>query len=763
MLAPPLPFLLPALVALPLLAALAAIFLPRGRFALGAAISLIGLALAAGIARAVLAHGPVEAVFAWAPSLGVTAALRADGLGALFALLITGIGTMVFAYAGAYLAPGQARDRAAVLLLLFQGSMLGAVLADDLVLLFVFWEATSLISFLLVGYDHESASARRAALQGLLVTVGGGLALLAGCIVLAAGSGTLRLDATLRTETAATLPALLLLALAAFTKSAQMPFQFWLPNAMAAPTPVSAYLHSATMVKLGVYLLARFDPLFGADPVWRGLLAAIGTATMLIGALLALRETDLKRVLAHSTVTALGTLTMLVGLDTPMAALAFVVFLAVHALYKAALFFAAGILDHATGTRDARRLAGLARLMPLTAAAALLAAASMAGLPPFLGFLAKESIYAAQLGAGFGGLLVACAVIANGATIGVAALVALRPFLGRPVPALAAAHDPAWAMLAPPLLAGMLGLALGAMPSLAAPLLAAAAGALAPGAPIPALALWHGFGAELALSLATILLGIAIHRSWAQAQPVLAGLDAIDRFGAERGYATGLDAVLAVAKRQTAALQTGSLRSYLARIALVIAVALLGVLMARGGLAMPAPRFDALALLVAPLLIGSALAAMLMSDRPLAALLATGAAGVGATILFLFRGAPDLALTQIAVEALAIVLVLAVFARLDLRTPDPRPSPARRRDAAVALVFGVAIAALLFAVLAAPPQGALAEWFRAQSLVAAQGRNVVNVIIVDFRALDTLGEIAVLAFAALGVAAALRIRRSQTP
>jgi multicomponent Na+:H+ antiporter subunit A len=318
MLAPPPPFLLPALVALPLLAALAAVFLPRGRFPLGAAISLIGLALAAGIGAAVHGQGPIEAVFAWAPSLGVTAALRADGLGALFALLITGIGAMLFAFAGSYLAPGQARDRAAVLLLLFQGAMLGAVLADDLVLLFVFWEATSLISFLLVGYDHESAAARRAALQGLLVTVGGGLALLAACVVLATGSGTLRLDATLRTEAAATLPALLLLAFAAFTKSAQMPFQFWLPNAMAAPTPVSTYLHSATMVKLGVYLLARFDPLFGAGPVWRGLLAAIGTATMLIGALLALCETDLKRVLAHSTVTALGALGALTERPHPL-------------------------------------------------------------------------------------------------------------------------------------------------------------------------------------------------------------------------------------------------------------------------------------------------------------------------------------------------------------------------------------------------------------------------------------------------------------
>jgi len=759
--------LLPLLVALPLVAAGLAAVMSRGRFVVAIGTSLVGFVMTMVVATAAISHGPVECVLDWVPSLGVSVALRADGLAVLFAALVTGIGALVFLFAASYLAPSQARERAAPVLLLFQASMLGAVLADDFVLLFVFWELTSLTSFLLVGYDHESAAARRAALQGLMVTVAGGLALLAGIVLLTESSGTLRISATLQ---AAALrdggllatTAMLLVITGAFTKSAQAPFHFWLPNAMAAPTPVSAYLHSATMVKLGVYLLARLDPLFGGEFLWTTLLVGGGTATMVTAAVLALRERDLKRVLAYSTVVALGTLVMLVGLDIEAAAYCFALILLIHALYKAALFFVAGIIDHEAGTRDATRLGGLAASMPITAVAAALAAASMAGLPPFLGFLGKEALYDAQLSADFGGLLVVASILANGAMIAVAALVALKPFVGVAAGA-AEPHDPPLAMLAAPLIAGAAGCLIGIMPWLIAPLVAAVAVSLSPMAAATDLALWHGWTPELALSLATLAAGIAAYRAWPRTQPVLADIDTMDRFGPERGYESLVARTLELAKAQTALLQGGSLRSYVGLTIGTITAAAAIALLATGGLAFPAVGVEPVPIAVAVLLLATAIVTTLASNHALVAFMATGVAGFGAAVLFLVGGAPDLAFTQIAVEALAIVLFLAVLGRLPLRKPDPRSRRERRHDAYVAVGFGTLVTFLLLAVLAAPMDPALADWFRANSLPAANGRNVVNVIIVDFRALDTLGEIAVLAFAALGAIALVRGVRRVAP
>src|SRR5687767_3846594 len=377
--------------------------------------------------------------WAWAPSLRVELTMRLDGFALLFCLLITGIGALVVIYAGAYLLeqPDRARARFFVLILLFMTAMLGAVLADDLLVFFVFWEATSVLSFLLIGFDAGSASARRSALMSLRVTAGGGLALLAAIVLIGATLDSYSIaEAVARAPELARspwiAPIMIGLLVGAFTKSAQFPFHFWLPNAMQAPTPASAYLHSATMVKLGVYLLARFEPVIGAVPRGRDTLIGFALVTMLVGAFQALRAENFKAVLAYSTVASLGILMMLVGLDGPMANVATVGFILAHALYKATLFFCAGTVLHATGLSKLRLMGGLGRFLPVTAAAAALASLSMAGLPPFLGFISKEFLFEAQIESSWNAIPVAIAVLVNAVIVGVAGVVTLRPFfMGR--------------------------------------------------------------------------------------------------------------------------------------------------------------------------------------------------------------------------------------------------------------------------------------------------------------------------------------------
>ncbi|HRF49684.1 MAG TPA: proton-conducting transporter membrane subunit, partial [Anaerolineales bacterium] len=376
----------------------------------------------------------VEA-YPWVPELGVSLSLRLDGLGLLFALLISGIGALVAVYGGGYLKGDRDLGRFYAWLLVFMAAMLGVASADNLLALFIFWELTSLSSYMLIGFGHDRASARQAALQALLVTGGGGLALLAGLVLLGLAGGTFELSALLSQGEALRahalyVPAVVLILLGAFTKSAQFPFHFWLPNAMEAPTPISAYLHSATMVKAGVYLLLRLSPALGGTELWIYAVGGVGATTMLLGAVLALAQTDLKRLLAYSTVSALGMLTLLIGLGTKLALEAAVVLLAAHALYKGALFLVAGILDHETGTRDITRLGGLLRQLPITATAAGIAALSMAGVPPLFGFISKELIYEAALAGGAGPALIAIVVVAGVSFAVVAGLVGLAPFWG---------------------------------------------------------------------------------------------------------------------------------------------------------------------------------------------------------------------------------------------------------------------------------------------------------------------------------------------
>jgi multicomponent Na+:H+ antiporter subunit A len=552
----------------------------------------------------------------------------------------------------------------------------------------------------------------------------------------------------------AAVSAMLLIVLGCFTKSAQFPFHFWLPNAMSAPTPVSAYLHSATMVKLGIYLLARLNPVYQSEALWQDLLTWAGLLTAATGALLALRETDLKRVLAYTTVTALGTLVLLIGIAPDLSATAAVTFLLVHALYKAALFLIAGVLDHETGSRDASALGGLRGAMPWTATAAILAALSMAGLPPFVGFVAKEIVYEAKLAAGGAAAVVAgIGFLVNAAMVAVAGLLSWRIFFGAPRPTPRVPHDPPKSMLAGPVLLALLGLLAGIAPSMAGEWLLDGAAAAILGRPVEVpLKLWHGFTPVLALSLATVALGLLILLGWEKLMPRLRAAQQLDRFGPSRGYDRALAGLVAWAEGTTRAVQHGSLRGYMRTLLLVGALAPLVVLVARGGLDRPmGGELDPRAFAFVPIVIGALAAAVARST--LVAVIATGLVGFGTALVFLLFGAPDVALTQFTVEMLLVVILATVLIRLPVRQRDIRTPRQRAGDAAVALALGGSVAGLLLAVLAAPFDPRLGEWFGQNSV---PGRNVVNVILVDFRALDTLGEIAVLAIAAFSVIALLR-------
>ncbi|MEO3999369.1 hydrogen gas-evolving membrane-bound hydrogenase subunit E [Mesorhizobium sp. CAU 1732] len=704
---------------------------------------------------------------AWIPSLGIDAAFRADGLSLTFALLITGIGTAVFLYASAYLRGAPRLGRFYTALTLFMASMLGAVLADNLMLMVVFWEMTSITSFLLIGYSPENQQARRSAQQGFLVTVAGGLAMLAGVIVLGSAAGTFSITEILeRREEIAAHPAapaiIVLLALGAFSKSAQAPLHSWLANAMVAPTPVSAFLHSATMVKLGVYLLARMDPVFSDQALWIALLAGFGSLTMMVGAVLAMRETDLKRVLAYSTIVSLGTLVMLIGLPGELAAVATITFLIVHALYKACLFMVAGIIDHETGTRDSSALSGMRHYMPVTAAAALLGGLSMAGLPPFIGFAAKELVYETGLETSASLVLVLAGLAANVVMVVVAAIVAIRCFAGDLSPTPKTPHDPGVAMLAGPVVLAVLGLLFGLMPWLVGNSLIVPAASAMAGTPVEySLSLWHGFTPMLGLSVLTVALGMAVYLRWDTVRRRMAAIHQIDDWGPDRLYDRMMDGLQRFSTWQTELIQSGSLRSYVARTLFIIAFAALVTLLLRGGLEMPS--FAASLgpdLVLAILLVVSALA-VARARNFVSGIVAAGTVGFTVALLFLFNGAPDLAFTQFSVEALAIVIMLAIVGRMPFRERDSRVRDERLRDIFIAGGVGVTASLVLLAVLAQPFDGRLSDFFRQASVPEAHGSNLVNVILVDFRALDTLGEITVLGLAAVAAAAVLAgVRRA---
>ncbi len=709
----------------------------------------------------------VMGTMSWAPSLGVEMRLALDGFSLLFALLITGIGTLVTVYANAYFAdaPKWGRARFVCLILVFMAAMLGTVLSDDLIAMFVFWEATSITSFLLIGFEAAKAEARRAAAQSLIVTSGGGLALFGAILLIGRELGTSSLsEVVARADVLAaspTLPAIVVLLLAGtFTKSAQFPFHFWLPRAMAAPTPASAYLHSATMVKLGVYLLARLDLAFAGVPAFGTCLVVFGLATMVIAALNALRSAGWKAVLAHSTVASLGILVLLIGLDGPAADVAVVSFVVAHALYKATLFFCAGTAIHATDATDFRRLGGLARFLPLTAAGGVLASLSMAGLPPFFGFIAKESAFEAQLGSTYGVLPVVLAVVTNAVMVAIAAVVTLGPFFGGRGRVERVHHGDRAGLVAGPLTLGLLGALFGLAAGPVGDALVLPAASALRGSPVDTgLSLWHGPTPMLALSALVVALGLFVAWRW---DPLRDALDRSARarwMDADRTYHASVEGVLRLARTTTAWLQNGDQRRYTLVVSLsLVTVACLSIVRT-GGLALTPSGGPVLALptaLLALALVGALVAARTRSL--IVGLLGVGVFGYVSALLYLLNGAPDLALTQFAVETLVLVVLTAVLLRLPTLASGTRTRRERSVDAGVATVFAAVLFVGLSSMTAQDLDLKLSEFYAAASYLQAFGQNVVNVIIVDFRGLDTLGEISVVGFATLAAWVLLRRR-----
>lgn len=722
----------------------------------------------AGFLGTVSGGSVVSGGFDWVPSLGVRLSWYLDGLSLAFALLISGIGALIVVYSGGYLKGHPGLGRFLGFLLAFMGAMQGLVVADDFLSLFVFWELTSIASFLLIGFDTARQAARRAALQALLVTGMGGLALLAGLMVMAVATGTTGLSGLLASGDAMRgsglyLAALLLVAGAAFTKSAQVPFHFWLPNAMEAPTPVSAYLHSATMVKAGVYLLMRLNPVLGGTVEWQALLVPFGAATLLTGAVLALRQTDLKLMLAYTTVASLGLLVMLTGIGTETAIAAAALYLLAHSLFKGALFMVAGLIDHGAGTRDVGRLGGLRRAMPLSFAAGLLAALSMAGIPLFFGFMAKEEIYAA-LGSGPTAIaLLAVAVLGNALMAAVALCVGLKPFVGAKPDALDHPHEGSAALCLGPLVLAVLGLAAGLFSGLAHALLTSPMASAVAGRPVAVtIAAYPHLNLPFALSVATLALGLLLYWRQDALRRALAGALQAIGWGPDRGFDQALRALIGSAVRLTALVQGGRLEAYVTVTFAVIAASLLAPMVLNGELPdMPAmPSFLAHEWVVMAVALAGLAAIVHAKDR-LTAIVSLGVQGVAVALLFLLFGAPDLSFTQFMIEILSVVILALVMTRLRLSPQDHREGAQKIADAAIAAACGLGFALLLVKVTQLPFDATLSRFYEAHSLAVAHGRNVVNVIIVDFRGFDTLGEIAVVMTAGLAILALVRFSRKE--
>jgi multicomponent K+:H+ antiporter subunit A len=762
--------LLPLVILIPLLGAWLPAALSRA-FGIdpartAGALVIAALAIVLAQAGAVLDGTTFIQSWPWIPSLGLNASFRLDGFALLFALLILVIGVLVVLYARYYLAPEDSQERFYGLLLLFMGAMLGVVLSENLLLLVTFWELTSLSSFLLIGFWRHDPEARRGARLALMITGAGGLALLAGVLLLGHVVGSFELTQVL--ASGALIKAhplyeaiLVLVLLGAFTKSAQFPFHFWLPHAMAAPTPVSAYLHSATMVKAGIFLLGRLFPALAGTETWFFVVSGAGLATQLFASYVALFRHDLKGLLAYSTVSHLGLVTLLFGLGTPLGEIAAVFHIINHAVFKASLFMAAGIIDHETGTRDMRRLSGLARYMPWTAALATIAAGAMAGVPLLNGFLSKEMFFAETFQVQWLGpwywIMPVAATLAGIFTVAYSTRFVHDVFFGPPPQGLPKTpHEPPrWMKVPVEILVGLC-LLVGLTPALTVdPLLRAAAGAVLQG-PLPefSLSLWHGFNLPLLMSVVALVGGAIVYftrryhfdlHGYTQ-RPVDGRKISEDAVG----YAV-LGARWLVER-----VANHSLQRYV--LLLVIAALALGFTGARGlaitGTAALTPA-DALAVLVTVALALTAIAVAALHAKRLLALLLVGIIGLAVSLAFVRMSAPDLALTQLLVEIVTVLLLLLAMYFLPAESP-PEPSRARlARDALVAAAAGGAVAALAWALLTRPFDS-IAWYYLDNAKPEGGGYNVVNVILVDFRGFDTLGEITVLGIAAVGILALLQ-------
>lgn len=740
----------------------------RGVTALGAiGVSLSSLILLLTQAKAVFNGETIIQTWSWLPQLGIDLSFRLDALGLLFSLLITGIGTLIFIYAYYYLSPQNSLSKLYVLLMLFMAAMLGISLSNNLILLLTFWELTSISSFLLVGYWSNYEAAQRGSRMALTITGMGGLAMLGGFVLLAQITGTYQIDQILMmTEQIQShdlfVPTLLLILLGAFTKSAQFPFHFWLPNAMAAPTPVSAYLHSATMVKAGIFLLARLLPIFAGAALYHNLVTFIGLFTLCMAAFFAIFKEDLKGLLAYSTISHLGLIMCLLGIGSPLAVAAAIFHIINHATFKAALFMIAGIIDHESGTRDLRKLSGLWQLLPFTATLTMITAASMAGVPLTNGFLSKEMFFTELVANLSGPVLWVSAIVATLAGIFAVAYsirlvhgVFFDGPIGKNVPN-KEAHEPPFGMRAPATLLAVLCILVGLMPALlvehivnsttrASTQLLQFEGTH--------LAIWHGFNLPLLMSAIALLGGIIFYFSLAKGGKIRE-IDLDPHLGQFQGkllFQLFLKHLLQVSRKIKRKTENGSLQSYLVWI-IVFTVFIVALPLFNQGLTTGTRELThaPIIAIVLWLLLFSACWMMLwFHHERIKAVLISGAVGLVVTMIFVGLSAPDLAQTQITVDVVTTVLLLMSLSLLPQLTPYESSRSRRWRDALIAIGGGIGIGWIAWLVITRD-HNSISWFFNQQSIPLGGGTNVVNVILVDFRVFDTFGEIAVLGIAAIG-------------
>jgi multicomponent K+:H+ antiporter subunit A len=776
-------------VILPFIGSLIAAFLPANSHKdarsseawLSAAVAMIGLVITAMLYSSMNNAGVVQQQWSWLPQYGLNISFRMDGLAWLFALLIQGIGLLVILYARYYMSPKDPVPRFFSFLLAFMGAMLGLVLSGNIIQLAIFWELTSIISFLLIGYWHHRIDARRGAQMAFVVTAAGGLCLLAGMVILGQIVGSYELDVVLASGEMVQAHrlynvVLVLIVVGALTKSAQFPFHFWLPHAMAAPTPVSAYLHSATMVKAGVFLLTRFWPVLAGTDEWFWLVGGAGVCTMLLGAFFAIFQSDLKGLLAYSTISHLGLVTVLLGMGTTAGVVAAIFHMMNHAIFKASLFMAVGIIDHEAGTRDMKILRGLRQSLPITATLAIVAGASMAGVPLLNGFLSKEMFFAESLVVGGNQhWWMSWAALLMG-IFGVAySLRFISVFFGQPTPQMPAEiHEaPRW-MLLPVEFLVLLCLVVGVLPAMTVGLILqhAVQAVLGDQTPDYSLALWHGFNTPLLMSIVALIGGIALYFAlcrWVKLKytddvPGLPKLDGAKLFDRNMfllfrfsGWLTG---------------RTGTQRLQSQILAILVVMVLFILALARWPQLFKEIEWTVdtwvFALMWGVGCVCAVAAAYIAKYHRLAALILISGTGIVTSLTFLWLSAPDLALTQLVVETVTTVLILLGLRWLPPRlTSEELPEELieksslrarlrRSRDIIVAVVSGVLVSLVTYVMLTRPDNATISDFFLINAKPQGGGTNVVNVLLVDFRAFDTLGEITVLSIVALTVYALLR-------
>ena len=740
----------------------------RGVTALGAiGVSLTSLILLLTQAQAVFNGETIIQTWSWLPQLGIDLSFRLDALGLLFSLLITGIGTLIFIYAYYYLSPKNSLSKLYLLLMLFMAAMLGISLSNNLLLLLVFWELTSISSFLLVGYWSNYEAAQRGSRMALTITGMGGLAMLGGFILLGQITGTYQIDQILGMSEqiqshALFVPTLLLILLGAFTKSAQFPFHFWLPNAMAAPTPVSAYLHSATMVKAGIFLLARLLPIFAGAALYHNIVTFVGLFTLCMAAFFAIFKEDLKGLLAYSTISHLGLIVCLLGIGSPLAVAAAIFHIINHATFKAALFMIAGIIDHESGTRDLRKLSGLWQLLPFTATLTMVTAASMAGVPLTNGFLSKEMFFTELLANLSGPVMIVSAIIATFAGIFAVAYsvrlvhgVFFDGPVGKNVPN-KDAHEPTFGMRAPATLLAVLCILVGILPALLLENIvnstARASTQLASFEGVH-IAIWHGFNMPLLMSFIALIGGVSFYFALAKGGKIRE-IDLDPYLGKFQGrvlFDLFLKHLLLNSRKFKRATENGKLQSYLLWI-VFFSIAVVAIPLFNSGLTTGTRELThapAIAIVLWLLLFSACWMMLWFHHERIKAILISGAVGLVVTIVFVCFSAPDLALTQITVDVVTTVLLLMSLSLLPQLTPYESSVPRRWRDAIIAISGGVGIAWITWLILTRD-HNSISWFFMQQAIPLGGGTNVVNVILVDFRGFDTFGEITVLGIAAIG-------------